>query len=66
VSYIEFDVRANPLRDKLLVTRLEPRDGYLKLHEGPGLGVEINRNALASSVSNAPENTWIGDSGLDT
>jgi len=42
----EFDRVPNPLRDELLVEPLRYRDSYLFLPEKPGLGIELNKDAL--------------------
>jgi D-galactarolactone cycloisomerase len=42
----EFDQVPNPLRDELLVEPLHFEGGYLRLSERPGLGVEVDEDAL--------------------
>lgn len=49
VEQIEYDVRANPLRDPLLADPPTPRDGVIGLPAGPGLGV-----AFAAPLSALP------------
>lgn len=43
---VEYDVRANPLRDPLLIDPPLPVDGDVDLPTGPGLGVELNMDAV--------------------
>jgi D-galactarolactone cycloisomerase len=44
--YLEMDVMENGLRTDLSRTAFELLDGEVKIPEGPGLGVEIDRDAL--------------------
>lgn len=46
VEWLEEDAHPNPLREALLGDHLAARDGHLRLPEGPGLGVEIDDQAL--------------------
>ena len=43
---LEYDLGENPLRSNLLKTPLEPADGHLRVPEGPGLGIEIDFDAV--------------------
>jgi len=43
---IEYDRNFNPLRDELLVKNISIEDGKVKAPQGPGLGVDIDRNVL--------------------
>jgi D-galactarolactone cycloisomerase len=43
---VEYDVGDNPLRDELLTTPLRPVNGRLAVPEGPGLGVELDPEAI--------------------
>lgn len=43
---IEYDRNFNPLRDELLVNNISIEDGRVKAPQGPGLGVDIDRNVL--------------------
>ncbi len=46
-SFLEYDVGAdNPLRDDMLVTPIALDRSHVILPDGPGLGVEINRDAI--------------------
>ena len=45
-AYQEFNVMDNPLRTGLLTEPLRPRDGHLRVPEGPGLGVELDERLL--------------------
>jgi len=42
----EFDRSENPLRDKLLETPLDPTGGTLAVPDGPGLGVDVDEEAI--------------------
>lgn len=44
---MEFDRTPNPFRQAVLATPIEARDGIVAIPDGPGLGIEINRDALA-------------------
>ena len=50
VPYIELDTRPNPLRDEILRTPLEVADGRVTVPDGPGLGVELDQDALEKYV----------------
>jgi D-galactarolactone cycloisomerase len=43
---IEFDRTPNPLRDDLLTTPFQVRDGYVDVPSGPGLGVEVDLDVV--------------------
>jgi L-alanine-DL-glutamate epimerase-like enolase superfamily enzyme len=45
VEQVEYDVRANPLRDPLLKDPLIPRNGVVDLPARPGLGIELTETA---------------------
>jgi L-alanine-DL-glutamate epimerase-like enolase superfamily enzyme len=47
IDYVEFDVLDNPFRDELLVEPLTPNRGCLAIPEGPGLGVDLDFEAVA-------------------
>ena len=51
-SMLEFDIGDNPLRDKLLRQPLVPENGSIALPTGPGLGIEIDLDAVAPYSSN--------------
>lgn len=44
--YIEFDRTENGIRETLTSPKIEMRDGYIDVLQLPGLGVEINEEAL--------------------
>ncbi len=44
---LEMDVNANPLREAVIGEALEVEDGQVRLPDGPGLGVEIDLEAMA-------------------
>lgn len=46
-TLVEYDLGDNPLRDSILKTPLVPVDGRIPLPEGPGLGIELDEDALA-------------------
>lgn len=43
---MEYDVGDNPLRDELLTTSLVPEDGHVAVPDGPGLGIELDPDAI--------------------
>ena len=43
----EFDRTPNPFRQAIATVPLEHQGGVLAIPDGPGLGIEINREALA-------------------
>jgi L-alanine-DL-glutamate epimerase-like enolase superfamily enzyme len=43
---MEFDRVPNPLRDELLVQPLVFKDGFFYLFDKPGLGIELDEEAL--------------------
>lgn len=48
----ELEQLPNPLRESLSTERIDiPKDGYLKIPEKPGLGIELNRYALQSYLA---------------
>jgi L-alanine-DL-glutamate epimerase-like enolase superfamily enzyme len=46
LDWVEFDATDNPLRDLVLREPLRPVHGFLKVPDGPGLGVEVQEEAL--------------------
>lgn len=44
---VEFDIRENPLRDTLLADPVRPTAGALPVPKGPGLGIELDADAVA-------------------
>lgn len=44
---LEYDLGENPLRSELLRTPLVPVDGVIAVPDGPGLGIDINPDAVA-------------------
>lgn len=46
ISMIEFDVRSNPLRDPLLATAIPVENGVARMPQGPGLGIELDLDAV--------------------
>lgn len=46
VQTVEFDVRKNPLRTELLDSHLSVIDGEVSVPSGPGLGVELDPDAV--------------------
>ena len=43
---LEFDRSEHPIRQALLLAPIEHRNGIVQIPDGPGLGIEIDRNAL--------------------
>jgi D-galactarolactone cycloisomerase len=48
---LEFDQTEHPIRQAILMTPIEHVRGVVRVPEGPGLGVEIDRKALARFVA---------------
>ena len=44
---LEMDVNANPLREAVVGEALKLKDGQVRLPDGPGLGIEIDLEAMA-------------------
>jgi len=44
---LEFDRTEHPIRQSILVTPIEHIGGVVRVPEGPGLGIEVDRKALA-------------------
>lgn len=44
---VEYDAHPNPLKETLVGSQLTPTGGRLPVPSGPGLGVEVNEEALA-------------------
>ena len=44
--YLEFNVTDNPLRSRLAVDPIRPRDGVVRIPEGPGLGIDLDEETL--------------------
>jgi D-galactarolactone cycloisomerase len=47
-ALLELDRTENPLREELLVAPLQIADGCVHVPQGPGLGIEVNEDALAA------------------
>ena len=45
-SMLEYDMSDNELRTKLLKTPLKLEDGHVLLPDGPGLGIELDWDAV--------------------
>ena len=45
---LEFDRTHNPFRQAVLTTPIEAEAGVVAIPSGPGLGIEVNRDALAA------------------
>ena len=43
---VEFDRTPNPIRDDLLQTEFQLRNGYLAVPTEPGLGIDIDETVL--------------------
>jgi L-alanine-DL-glutamate epimerase-like enolase superfamily enzyme len=46
VERVEYDVRSNPLRDPLIRAAPVPDQGILSIPMGPGLGIDLDHNAV--------------------
>lgn len=44
---LEYSVTNSPLRNDLLLNPISPVQGYVKVPEGPGLGIEVNPEIIA-------------------
>jgi D-galactarolactone cycloisomerase len=44
---LEFDRTPNPFRQAVLMEPIEHKGGIVSIPDGPGLGIEIDREALA-------------------
>jgi L-alanine-DL-glutamate epimerase-like enolase superfamily enzyme len=53
---VEYDVRDNPLRDPLLIEPPCVSDGSVALPDAPGLGIELNHDAI-SALTNPPDDS---------
>jgi D-galactarolactone cycloisomerase len=42
---LEFDVH-NPFRDEIVARRFELKNGFMEVPTGPGLGIEVNEEAV--------------------
>lgn len=56
--YLEYDRTENPLRDDIFTTKIEVSDGYAKVPESPGLGVEIDTAKMKEFVVKKTETLW--------
>jgi D-galactarolactone cycloisomerase len=45
-TLVEYDVGDNPLRDQVLTRPLRPVNGRIAVPEAPGLGIDLDRDAL--------------------
>jgi D-galactarolactone cycloisomerase len=45
---LEFEQTPNPLRDRLAFEPIVQRDGIVRVPDLPGIGIEIDRDALTS------------------
>jgi D-galactarolactone cycloisomerase len=43
---LEFDCTEHPFRQAILAETLQPRNGVVRVPDGPGLGITIDRTAL--------------------
>lgn len=50
----EIDCNPNPLRDRLLRTPLQIRDGMLLVPDAPGLGITVDEDAVATYSASRP------------
>jgi D-galactarolactone cycloisomerase len=47
---LEFDVYENPFRDEIVTRKFELKNGYFDVPTGPGLGIEIDEDAVRRYV----------------
>lgn len=59
----EYTGESEPPKSELLVTPLELIDGYLTVPTGPGLGIELNEDALSMPINDKVLDTPIGFDG---
>jgi len=43
---VEYDPYVTPLREEILTEGIEVREGYVDIPKKPGLGIEVNEDAL--------------------
>jgi D-galactarolactone cycloisomerase len=43
---LEFDRTEHPIRDAMMTDALRPKEGMIRIPDGPGLGIEIDRDVL--------------------
>lgn len=46
VDMLEYDIRSNPLRDPLMATPIDVVDGWVAIPDGPGIGVNLDFDAV--------------------
>jgi D-galactarolactone cycloisomerase len=63
-TVMELDYTYNPLRAELLLKALEVRNGFMVAPEKPGLGVELNAEALRKFAFAGPEEMAVRKSAL--
>lgn len=44
---LEYDLGENPLRSDILASPIVPRDGFVQVPDGPGLGIDLDFDAIA-------------------
>ena len=47
---LEYDRSENPLREELTAPQFVQKDGYVALPNAPGLGVDVDMDALAQRL----------------
>jgi D-galactarolactone cycloisomerase len=50
---LEFDRTAHPIRQAILKQPIEHVKGVVRVPDGPGLGIDVNRDALARFATKA-------------
>jgi len=48
---LEYDVYENPFRDEIVTKPVEIKNGHVEIPTGPGLGIEINEEAVRKYVA---------------
>ncbi len=64
IEFLPRDLSASGLRKDLTSDELEPVDGVIPLPRGPGLGVEVDREALAAFAAEAERVVRAGVGGM--
>jgi D-galactarolactone cycloisomerase len=49
---LELDISENPFRDKLVKQPIQPREGFVEVPTGPGLGVEVDEDVIKKYAVN--------------
>jgi D-galactarolactone cycloisomerase len=47
---LELDLTEHGVRDAMMVEALRPKNGIMTIPDGPGLGIEVDRNVVQSFI----------------